>query len=91
MMMEQKLHLEIALPITVGDNVWIGTNVSVLPGVLSEQHKAEVLQYCLHKSPSAGRSNVFSAGKTVFRKRGRNGSHQSGKSNAVGAEDEQHP
>lgn len=33
MMMEQKLHLEIALPITVGDNVWIGTNVSVLPGV----------------------------------------------------------
>lgn len=26
--------LEIALPITVGDNVWIGTNVSVLPGVI---------------------------------------------------------
>ena len=25
--------LEIAWPITVGDNVWIGTNVSVLPGV----------------------------------------------------------
>lgn len=25
--------LEIALPITVGDNVWIGTQVSVLPGV----------------------------------------------------------
>ncbi len=25
--------LEIALPITVGDSVWIGTNVSVLPGV----------------------------------------------------------
>lgn len=25
--------LEIARPITVGDNVWIGTNVSVLPGV----------------------------------------------------------
>ena len=25
--------LEIALPINVGDNVWIGTNVSVLPGV----------------------------------------------------------
>ena len=25
--------LEIALPITVGDNVWIGTNVFVLPGV----------------------------------------------------------
>ena len=40
-----KLHFEIALPITVGDNVWIGANVSVLPGVLSEQHKAEVLQY----------------------------------------------
>ena len=40
---------------------------------------------------SAGRSNVFSAGKTAFRKRGRNGSPQSGKSNAAGAEDEQHP
>ena len=25
--------LEIALPISVGDNVWFGTNVSVLPGV----------------------------------------------------------
>lgn len=25
--------LEIALPVTVGDNVWIGANVSVLPGV----------------------------------------------------------
>lgn len=25
--------LEIALPITIGDNVWIGTHVSVLPGV----------------------------------------------------------
>ena len=25
--------LEIALSITIGDNVWIGTNVSVLPGV----------------------------------------------------------
>ena len=25
--------LEIAVPITVGDDVWIGANVSVLPGV----------------------------------------------------------
>ena len=24
--------LEIALPITIGNNVWIGANVSVLPG-----------------------------------------------------------
>ena len=39
----------------------------------------------------AGRSNVFSAGKTAFRKIGRNGSPQSGKSNAVGTENEQHP
>ena len=39
----------------------------------------------------AGRSIVFSAGKAAFRKRGRYGSPQSGKSNAVGAEDEQHP
>lgn len=29
-----KLHFEIALPITVGDNVWIGANVSVLPELL---------------------------------------------------------
>ena len=34
---------------------------------------------------------VFSAGKAAFRKRGRYGSPQSGKSNAVGAEDEQYP
>lgn len=38
-----------------------------------------------------GRSNVFSSGKTAFRKRGRNGSPQSGKSNAVSTENEQHP
>lgn len=30
---QRNLGLEIALPIMVGDNVWIGTNVSVLPGV----------------------------------------------------------
>jgi len=30
---QRNAGLEIALPITVGDNVWIGTNVSVLPGV----------------------------------------------------------
>ena len=30
---QRNLGLKIALPITVGDNVWIGTNVSVLPGV----------------------------------------------------------
>ena len=30
--------LEIALPITVGDNVWIGTNVFVLPGAVSYTH-----------------------------------------------------
>ena len=43
----------------MGDNVWIGANVSVLPGVLSEQHKAEVLQHRLHKSPSAGRNSLL--------------------------------
>ena len=43
MMMEQKLHLEIALPITVGDNVWIGTNVSVLPGVTYFRAKLQVI------------------------------------------------
>jgi len=30
---QRSLGLEIALPITIGDCVWIGTNVSVLPGV----------------------------------------------------------
>lgn len=30
---QRNLGLEIALPIMVGDNVWIGTNFSVLPGV----------------------------------------------------------
>ena len=39
----------------------------------------------------AGRRNVLSAGKSAFRKRGRNGSTQSGTPNAVGTEDEQHP
>ena len=38
----------------------------------------------------AGRGNVLSAGKTTCRKGGFNGSTQSGKPNAVGAEDEQH-
>lgn len=30
---QRNAGLEIALPITVGDNVWIGANVSILPGV----------------------------------------------------------
>lgn len=30
---QRNVGLEIAMPITVGDNVWFGTNVSVLPGV----------------------------------------------------------
>jgi len=30
---QRNAGLEIALPITIGNNVWIGTNVSVLPGV----------------------------------------------------------
>ena len=38
----------------------------------------------------AGRGTVLSAGKTTCRKGRRNGSTQSGKPNAVGAEDEQH-
>ena len=39
----------------------------------------------------AGRGTVLSAGKTTCRKGGRNGSNQSGKPNAIGTEDEQHP
>ena len=30
---QREAGLEIALPITVGDNVWFGMNVCVLPGV----------------------------------------------------------
>ena len=41
------------------------------------------------RSKRAGRGAILSAGKAAFRKGGRNGSPQSGKSNAVGAEDEQ--
>jgi len=40
-----------------------------------------------YKRPSAGRKRE----ETLFRKGGRNGSPQSGKPNAVGTEDEQHP
>ena len=39
----------------------------------------------------AGRGTVLSAGTTTCRKGRRNGSTQSGKPNAVGAENEQHP
>ena len=39
----------------------------------------------------AGRGTVLSAGKTTCRKGGCNGITQSGKPNAVGAENEQHP
>lgn len=39
----------------------------------------------------ASRGTVLSAGKTACRKGGRNGSTQSRKPNAVGAENEQHP
>ena len=40
-----------------------------------------------YKRPSAGRKRE----ETLCRKGGRNGSPQSGKPNAVGTEDEQHP
>ena len=54
----------------------------------ADKRQAEQLS-CRHKR--AGRGNVLSAGKTACRKGGRNGSTQSGKPNAVGAENEQHP
>ncbi len=62
-------------------------------GIWGQRHLRYIRKHkvSLYAELRAGRSNVFSAGKTAFRKRGRNGSPQSGKSNAVGAEDEQHP
>ena len=54
----------------------------------ADKRKAERLP-CRPKR--ASRENVLSAGKTTCRKGGRNGSHQSRKPTAVGAEDEQHP
>ena len=54
----------------------------------ADKRQAERLP-CRHKRASRG--NVPSAGKTTSRKGGRNGSAQSGKPNAVGAENEQHP
>ena len=54
----------------------------------ADKRQAERLP-CRHKRASRG--NVPSAGKTTCRKGGRNGSTQSGKPNAVGSEDEQHP
>ena len=64
MMMEQKLHLEIVLPITVGDNVWIGTNVSVLPGVTYFRTKL----YCM----------LLLVGKSIFLSRMSDGKRCSG-------------
>lgn len=49
------------------------------------------LNYYLAEHKRAGRENVLSSGKTTCRKGRCNGSAQSRKANAVGAEDEQHP
>lgn len=54
----------------------------------ADKRQAERLP-CRHKRASRG--NVPSAGKRTRRKGGRNGSTQSRKPNAVGAENEQHP
>ena len=69
----------------------MGTSETAPQGTLfrtADKRQAERLP-CRHKRASRG--NVPSAGKTTCRKGGRNGSTQSGKANAVGAEDEQHP
>lgn len=50
------------------------------------QRQAERLSY---RYWPASRENVLTAGKAAFPKRGRDGNAQSGKPNAVGAEDEQ--
>lgn len=54
----------------------------------SDKRQAERLP-CRHKR--AGRENVLLSGKTTCQKGRCNGSTQSRKTNAVGAEDEQHP
>lgn len=75
--------------------IWETTAFAVYPQVqktslfrTSDKRQAEQLP-CRHKR--AGRENVLSSGKTTCRKGRCNGSAQSRKPNAVGAEDEQHP
>ena len=75
---------------------WVANDGHKYPKRICEQCGKECYpnstrQSRLYKSPSAGRSIVFTAGKTAFRKRGRYGSPQSEKLNAVGTENEQHP
>ena len=67
------------------------SSIKNLPLCLTTRLKEQRKKGLPCRPQRAGRSIVFSAGKAAFRKRGRYGSPQSGKSNAVGAEDEQHP
>ena len=67
------------------------SSIKSLPLCLTTRLKEQRKKGLPCRPQRAGRSIVFSAGKAAFRKRGRYGSPQSGKSNAVGAEDEQHP
>ena len=66
------------------------SSIKNLPLCLTTRLKEQRKKGLPCRPQRAGRSNVFSAGKAAFRKGGRNGSAQSGKPNAVGAEDEQH-
>lgn len=81
---------------TWGTHWYLGTTASPIPqrpsqsAVYLSAYQRQVEQLpCWHWP--ASRRNVLSAGKAAFRKGGRNGSNQSGKPNAVGTEDEQHP
>ena len=65
------------------------SSIKNLPLCLTTRLKEQRKKGLPCRPQRAGRSNAFSAGKAAFRKRGRYGSPQSGKSNAVGAEDEQ--
>ena len=65
------------------------SSIKNLPLCLTTRLKEQRKKGLPCRPQRAGRSNVFSTGKTTCRKGGCNGITQSGKPNAVGTEDEQ--
>lgn len=91
MMMEQKLHLEIALPITVGVTSGLERMFRAAGNFYPNSTRQRFCNTDCTKAHQQAEAMFSRLVKQVFRKRGRNGSPQSGKSNAVGTENEPHP